>query len=63
MENHTGLAFTSDEITLSNFQVISGTRVLTHLDKIAYPFQYEENIFFLEDNIIRLANLILNRLL
>jgi len=62
MENHTGLAFTSDAIALSNFQVKSGTRVLTNLDKIAYPFQYEENIFFLEDNIIRLANLLLNRL-
>ena len=61
MENHTGLAFTSDVITLSNFQIISGTRLLTNLDKIAYPFQYEENIFFLEDNIVRLANLILNR--
>ena len=60
MENHTGLAFTSDAIALSNFQVESGNRVLTHLDNIAYPFQYEENIFFLEDNIVRLANLILN---
>ena len=46
MENHTGLAFTSDAIALSNFQVESGHRVLTHLDNIAYPFQYEENIFF-----------------
>ena len=61
MENHTGLAFTSDAIALSNFQVKSGTRVLTNLEKIAYPFQYEENIFFLEDNIVRLANLLLNR--
>lgn len=61
MENYTGLAFTSDAITLSNFQVSSGSRVLTNLDKIAYPFQYEENIFFLEDNIVRLANLLLNK--
>ena len=61
MENHTGLAFTSDAIALANFQVKSGTRILTNLDKIAYPFQYEENIFFLEENIIRLANLLLNR--
>jgi len=61
MENHTGLAFTSDAITLSNFQENSGTRVLTNIDKIAYPFHYEENIFFLDENIIRLANLILNK--
>lgn len=61
MENHTGLAFTSDAITLSNFELKSGIRVLTNLDIIAYPFRYEENIFFLEENIVRLANLILNR--
>jgi hypothetical protein len=61
MENHTGLAFTSDAITLSNFQINPGSRVLTNLDKIAYPFHYEENIFFLDENIIRLANLILNK--
>jgi len=60
MENHIGLAFTSDAITLSNFQINNGSRVLTNLDKIVYPFQYEENIFFLEENIVRLANLLLN---
>ena len=61
MENHIGLAFTSDAITLSNFQTNAGTRVLANLDKIAYPFTYEENIFFLEENTVRLANLVLNK--
>jgi Tfp pilus assembly PilM family ATPase len=61
MENHTGIAFTSDVITLSNFQVNATSRVLTNIDKINYPFQYEENIFFLEENIIRLSNLLLNK--
>ena len=61
MENHIGLAFTSDAITLSNFQINSGTRLLANLDKIAYPFNYEENIFFLEENTVRLANLVLNK--
>jgi Tfp pilus assembly PilM family ATPase len=61
MENHTGIAFTSDAITLSNFQVSEGTRILSNLDKINYPFQYEENIFFLDENIVRLANLLLNK--
>lgn len=61
MENHIGLAFTSDAITLSNFQIDSGKRVLANLDKIAYPFNYEESIFFLEENTVRLANLVLNK--
>lgn len=60
MENHIGLAFTSDTITLSSFQIDSGKRILTILDKIAYPFNYEESIFFLEENTVRLANLVLN---
>ena len=47
MENHTGIAFNSDVITISNFQVSKGNSVLTSLDKMNYPFQYEENIFFL----------------
>lgn len=62
MENHIGLAFTSDAITLSNFQLNPGSRILTHLEKIAYPFQYEESIFFLEDNLVRISNLVLNKL-
>jgi hypothetical protein len=60
MENHIGLAFTSDAITLSYFKIDSGKRVLANLDKIAYPFNYEESIFFLEENTVRLANLVLN---
>jgi hypothetical protein len=61
MENHIGLAFTSDAITVSNFKIDSGKRVLLNLDKIAYPFNYEESIFFLEENTVRLANLVLNK--
>jgi Tfp pilus assembly PilM family ATPase len=60
MENHIGLAFTSDAITLSNFQISSEKRLLTNLGKIEYPFHYEENMFFLEENIVRLSNLVLN---
>ena len=61
MENHIGLAFTSDAITISNFQINPGSRVLTNLEKIAYPFQYEESMFFLEENLVRLSNLVLNK--
>lgn len=61
MENHIGLAFTSEAIILANFQVDAGKKVLSNLDKIAYPFQYEENIIFLEDNIVRLSNILLNK--
>lgn len=60
MENHLGLAFTADSITFAHFKKNNEELILSNLDKISYPFPYDESIFFLEENIIRLANLILN---
>ncbi len=60
MENHIGLAFTADTITFAYFTKNNEELILSNLDKISYPFPYDESVFFLEENIIRLANLILN---
>jgi len=62
MENHIGLAFTSDAITIAHFKKSPDEKILNSLDRISYPFPYDESIFFLEENIVRLANHILNHL-
>lgn len=60
MENHIGIAFTADAITTSYFKKDPQEQILTGLDKISYPFPYDESNFLKEENIVRLANLLLN---
>jgi hypothetical protein len=60
MDNHIGIAFTPDAITTSCFKKSPEEHILTGLSKISYPFPYDESNFLKEENIVRLANLLLN---
>jgi len=62
MKNLIGLAFTADAITIAHFKISPDEQILNSLDQISYPFNYNESNFFQEDNIVRLANHILNHL-
>ena len=60
MNNYVGLSFSAENISYAHFIKNEQNFTLENIGIIEYPFQYKENIFFEEDNIVRLANLINN---
>ena len=61
MNNYVGLSFSAENISYAHFIKNEQNFTLENIGIIEYPFQYNENVFFVEDNIIRIANLINNK--
>lgn len=57
MNNHIGLAFSTENISFAHF-IQREKLELDHLGTIEYPFNYQEDIFFKNENIATLAHLL-----
>jgi Tfp pilus assembly PilM family ATPase len=57
MNNHIGLAFLTENISFAHF-IQREKLELDHLGTIEYPFNYQEDIFFRNENIATLAHLL-----
>jgi Tfp pilus assembly PilM family ATPase len=58
MNNYVGLSFSAENIYYAHFIKNEENYTLDHLGEIVYPFQYNENIFLNDNNIIQLADVI-----
>lgn len=61
MSDLIGLSFSVEQITFAHFIKDADQSHLNYLGSIEYPFTYEEGTFFNDDNVVRLANSIINR--